>query len=560
MWAWRKKNEDRRSWRSPARAGLDGAPRADLIREAIHSLSREGRADRIGIWLEQDPATGSNGDAAACLRGMIWEAEGEATPVEWEKLSLEAPLPQELLASGKSVYQEVDVSRDRPMIGALVGLRHVLWTPIAGKGHLRGLLLTGTRSKQAAMPRDLAESIASELALALELEQEQRLARERQADVRLSKQILEALSGNASPETSLSQLVTSCTEIAADGSGTGACFAVIGQLPPEASNAAAPAEMDFAWESGDSAYSRAIEREPLAGLWRSALKSGSVLGTEPPTAWSKAGLARIVAIPLRSAGEKLGVLVAGISAKSSSLATLERLELRASLAVSALERRRLREEQMRRAARRHALLEFSPEATVLLDAHGNIADLNCSARVLLEENSGARPPRTSQEPSVHLPAREPVWSLGGRFANLFCAREQQSIEEWASRALAGERDKAIEVQEICERELVNGIRVRLHAPLFAGDDLAAVMLAPVASQEAAQQRSRADAELQNVLEWVEEGILLFGANHGIRAMNTRFAQIAGLSPEQAAACRTLDGLIAHLAERAAEPQEFARRW
>ncbi len=47
---------------------------------------------------------------------MIWEAEGEDTPDEWEKLSLEPPLPQELLASGKSVEQELDGSQDRPRI------------------------------------------------------------------------------------------------------------------------------------------------------------------------------------------------------------------------------------------------------------------------------------------------------------------------------------------------------------------------------------------------------------------------------------------------------------
>jgi signal transduction histidine kinase/CheY-like chemotaxis protein len=254
------------------------------------------------------------------------------------------------------------------------------------------------------------------------------------------------------------------------------------------------------------------------------------------------------------------VLVAGISQKTSSLATLERLELRATLAVPALERRRLRAEQIRRTARRHALLEFSPEATVLLNPQGNIAGLNRSAKALLEETRGERSRDSSQSQPEPSSAQEPVWSVGSPLASLFCAREQRRIEEWASRALAGERDKALEVQEICAAELVNGARVRLHAPLFAGDDLAAVVLGPAASQEAALQRSRSDAELHNVLEWVEEGILLFGTNHGIRAMNTRFAQIAGLSPEQAAACTTLDSLIAHLGERAAEPENFASRW
>jgi signal transduction histidine kinase/ActR/RegA family two-component response regulator len=565
MWAWRKKQqEDSNSCRGAAHAGLAGASREALMREALHSLSRDGRADRIGVWLEQDPPSGPEGPAAMCLRGMIWEAEGEDTPEEWKKLSLESPLPQELLVSSKSVEQELDVSQDRPsnqpMIGPLVGLRHALWTPVAGRGHVRGVLLTGTRRKQTAMPRDLAQSVAAELALALEFEQEQRLARERHADVRLSKEILGALAGTETSDAILLRLVASCAEESADKSGAGASFAILGHCPATAPMSPARAEMEFAWESGDPAWTRAVHREPLASLWRAALEAGQVQGAEPPASWSKAGLARLVAIPLLSAGEALGVLVAGISQKTASLTTLERLELRASLAVSALERRRQRAEQLRRIARRHALLEFSPEPTVLLDAQGNIASLNRTAKVLLEEPRVERTPESLREQDAQVARIDPAWAIGGRFASLFCAREQSRIEEWSSRAFAGERDKAIEVQEVCEGELVNGVRVRLHAPVFAGEDLAAVVFSPAAGDDAAQQRSRSEAELQNVLEWVEEGILLFGANHSIRAMNMRFAQIAGLSLEEAASCTTLDALINRLAERAADPESFARRW
>src|SRR6185437_13247845 len=119
---------------------------------------------------------------------------------------------------------------------------------------------------------------------------------------------------------------------------------------------------------------------------------------------------------------------------------------------------------------------------------------------------------------------------------------------------------AIEVQEVCEGELISGVRARVHAPVPAGDELAAVVLGPSATHEAARQRTRFEAELHNVLEWVEEGIVLFDANHNVRAMNTRFAQIVGLSPQETEASTTLDNLISRLEERAAEPDEFARRW
>ncbi len=561
MWLRRKSDEKETSCRSAAKAGLASAPREVLIREAIHALATDGRAERVGVWLVPDFSTSQDPIAAACLRGLVWEAQAEETPADWERLSLEPPLPRELLSSGNSVYQDLDDSigetPNRPMIGPLVGLRHALWTPILGTDHLRGVLLTATRGKQAALPRHLAESVAAELALALEFEQEKKLALTRQADLRLTKQILAALASNASADTILSQLAASCLDDSPEDLGAGASFAVIGHQP---SKAGVPQEMEFAWESGDPAWTGAVQREPLASLWRETVEIKNVAGMAPPASWEKAGLARLVAIPLLAAGETLGVLVAGIPQKTTSLATLERLELRASLAAAALERRKVRAEQIRRAARRKALLESSPEATVLLNSRGNISSLNRTANILLEVARDARLPESTLADAPQPSTNESVWYVGGRFANLFCARERQRIEEWTNQALAGEPDNSVDIPETCEGELANGIRVRLHAPVPAGDDLAAVVLASAASHEAAQQRTRSQAELHNVLEWVEEGIVLFGPNHSIRAMNTRFAQIAGLSTEEAAACTNLEALIARLSDRAAEPESFSQRW
>ncbi|HMD39129.1 MAG TPA: ATP-binding protein [Candidatus Acidoferrum sp.] len=559
MWAWRKNQNEEGLWQGAARAGLSGASREALLREALHALAKDGRSDRIGVWLEPEFPVISDAHAPASLRGLLWEAHGEATPSDWEKLSLEPPMPQELLAAGKPVEQELDASMDSPIIGPLVGMRHALWTPIQGTGHLHGVLLNASSKKQASLPRELACSVAAELALCLELEQEKRQARERLTDFRVNKQILAALGGNASSDTILSQIAATCTEVSADASGPGASFAVIGYLPASEASATVPAEMEFVWESGDTEWTRSIEREPLSALWKQALAAGHVVGIEPPPSWSREGLARLVAIPLLSSGEPLGVLVAGIPQKSSSLATLERIEMRAALAVSALQRRRLHTERNRRTVRRQALLESSPEATALLDARGRIASLNRSAKLLLGEMTGERTP-APREQELHAPHHEPGWYIGASFATLFSAREQPVVEEWLGRALAGERDKAVGSLESCEAELVNGRRAVLRAPIAAADDLAAVVLGAPIMQEASEQRTRSAAELRNVLEWVEEGILLFGANQSVRAMNTRFAQISGLSPEEAATCSTLDGLIARLADRAAEPEAFARRW
>ena len=66
-----------------------------------------------------------------------------------------------------------------------------------------------------------------------------------------------------------------CTETPEAASGAGASFAVIAQLPPHTFSASPSAELDFAWESGDAEWTRAMEREPLATQWRTAVQAGN---------------------------------------------------------------------------------------------------------------------------------------------------------------------------------------------------------------------------------------------------------------------------------------------
>src|SRR5260370_983904 len=70
----------------------------------------------------------------------------------------------------------------------------------------------------------------------------------------------------------------------------------------------------------------------------------------------------------------------------------------------------------------------------------------------------------------------------------------------------------------------------------------------------------AEIELQNVIEWLEEGVILFDAQDNIRAMNTRFEQFAGFAPEESGKIKTLEGLIGRLRGHAAEPALFTERW
>jgi signal transduction histidine kinase/ActR/RegA family two-component response regulator len=201
--------------------------------------------------------------------------------------------------------------------------------------------------------------------------------------------------------------------------------------------------MRFAWHSGAAAWIRTLESEELSGIWRSALESHRVVGGEPGNASRHGEVARVVAWPLEAGGETVGVLIAGIRRSTASLAALERLELSAALASSAL---------------------------------------------------------------------------------LQLKRSEQAAE-----------------RELRHKEA-----------------LAALEKRPERTQVV--QSDEGLTEILNVIEWLEEGVVLFGANQNVRAVNTRFAQIVGLSPEELADIKTLDDLIASLGARTVDASSFAESW
>jgi len=63
-----------------------------------------------------------------------------------------------------------------------------------------------------------------------------------------------------------------------------------------------------------------------------------------------------------------------------------------------------------------------------------------------------------------------------------------------------------------------------------------------------------------VIEWLEEGVVLFDNQENVRAMNTRFEQIMGLAPENSGKLHSLEALITRISEQAAEPAAFAASW
>jgi signal transduction histidine kinase/CheY-like chemotaxis protein len=570
---WGKQHRPETTRRGVARAAAAGAARQELVTEATHMLLASGDVDRAGVWIEANENGGSDSQGLASFRGIVCDLGGEATPAEWARLSAEAPLPPELLVGGKTVEQELYHSPERPVIGPLVEMRRALWVPIENRGQLRGMAFAGTRRKQAILPRTLLESVAAELGLAMELEEERRLARERHADLGITRAFLAALATSQSTDAILADLVESCTETGAPGGGLGAIFAVIAQLrsKPEAGRGRAILDLghltdegpgahrryqegnealQFSWWSGDAEWTRAVESEPLAGIWQRALEAHRVIGSEPGVSWSRGEVARVVAIPLEADGETLGVLVAGLRHGSVSLALLERLELRAALATSVLLRRKQKEAVKHQATWQQALLQNSREALVLLDAGGDIAGLSPNARELLgQQESDSR----GEDIGV---------SGSGHFLALFCARERQRMQEWLRQTpAAGSKAKKDVEESPAEVELCNGERVRVWRMARSEGGAVGAMLEPLPVERSLSRPDHAaEAQLFTLIEWLEEGVVLFDANHGIRAMNSRFAQIAGLSAGEMCRITTLNGLIAHLAGQAADPQSFAQHW
>src|SRR5216684_3549850 len=368
--------------RGVARAALDGASRKELLLEALGALTQQGSPGRIGVWLEADGNANPQNKNIAGFHGMVWERGNLEPPQEWAHLSVEPPLPEELLLRGNTVEQDLEASPPNPILGLLGGLRHALWVPIHRKEQLKGVILAGSTGKQPARSREHVESVAAELALALGLEEEQRIARLRNEDLGAVRRFLAQRAAAASIEALLSSLVESCTDTPANGESPGAAFAAIGALRDQREKSGGGFSVEFRWRSGDDLCTHAIENEPLANVWRRALEARQVIGSESQVSGGQGSMTRIVAFPLESEGQLLGTLVAGLPGSALSLATFDRLELRAVMAAFTLGERRRKEKELRHSGWPDELLDCMSEPLLLLDAAARITGASRGAREL----------------------------------------------------------------------------------------------------------------------------------------------------------------------------------
>jgi signal transduction histidine kinase/AmiR/NasT family two-component response regulator len=534
MRSWKKKPDPVQHC-SVASAALAGASHEEILREALATLVRSGGAERFGLWLAA--ATDVEEKTQRAFRGAVWDADSETTPKEWMQLAPQFPLPRDLLLNGKSILQEVKGTPESPLLGPLAGLGRVLWVPVQRSGRLYGILLAGSRSSSNSLPREQLETIASELSLALALESENLSARRHQADLAISRRVYAQLTEGTLPETVLTFLAESCTEKVFPSDEPLAVFAAIGRREsPKETLQGQVGEVEFPWKSGATPWPEALAIESIAEVWRGALESGRTKGSELHVPWSAGEIVRAVAIPLLSTGYPLGVLVVMIRSGTASLATLERLELRATLAAAALAALCRREEDSRRDAELQILLDANSGPLAVVSREGKLLRTNRAARELLGEG--------------------PQGEAGLRFSACIGAGDRTTVESWLSRL--GEEQRG-SLPEALEAELGNGKRILLRPIHDSAGNFLLLALEPVEALPR-KEDSREATELLTLVEWLDQGVILFDAQEQIRVMNMRFAQLAGLSPEETDRINSLEGLIARLGPHAAEPDLFAGRW
>src|SRR5258708_25797399 len=109
--------------------------------------------------------------------------------------------------------------------------------------------------------------------------------RERAAVLGMDAVIMTALS-KSGPESSIwAKLADHCTEPGGHGRGLDAVFAVVGRRSVISGGDSNAAEITFPWKSGDPTWTHAVERAPLASVWKKALDDRKVAGREPQSSW-----------------------------------------------------------------------------------------------------------------------------------------------------------------------------------------------------------------------------------------------------------------------------------
>jgi PAS domain S-box-containing protein len=402
-------------------------------------VMKGGGANRFGVWLEP---LAEDKKREGMLRGTVWDNEIATTPREWQWLAPQTILPSVRLLCGTVTEMDLTRTESQPILGLLAGLSRVVWTPVHHKGKLRGVLLAGARGTSTKLPRERLLDVSAELSIALAFEAERKLSNERHEDNVLCKRILASLQTQMPPERLLKEIVQSCLAQTDRPHNPAATFSAVAKAHHESETAEHQRiTLEFFCAAGKAEENWLAAHKTMKTLVRSALESGRTSGAE---VWrlSEEEFLHVIVVPLCVRGRRENILLAAFQAAQASLASLERLELRGSLAASVL----------------------------------------------------------------------------------------SAMEE---REIKASEEESRKVQ--------------------------AVAVFPAAKPASAEEK-RAETELLNLAEWLDQGVILYDEHGNVRLLNLRFAQMSGIGPEELETHKTLDVLIERLKGHAANPELFAQHW
>jgi signal transduction histidine kinase len=533
--------------RSVAGAALVGSTRQQLIQTAVEHLLEEGQADRVGAWTEFRENRSPTHKPEE-YRGLVSDYDGEFTPSQWSHLSPEAPLPVQLLNERKTVEQELDHSSHLLVIGAVAEMRRALWVPVSYHGQLRGVVLGAVRKRQGGLLRNVFESVADQLALALAFEDEQSRSRERTDDLKLAQRFLAHSNVRECLNALLKDVVGEVAVAGAPGSGLGASFAVF-QLTGES--------LGQRWCAGEDSRQPLFESEAVGRIWRKAIATGRTCSEELAGGRRHSDVYQVVAVPLVANEEAMGVCVAGWATGKQSPDVVERLELRARIATSVLSRSQSAQTAQRGKEWITAVLLASDEAVVLLGAGSEIQGMSRGARALTGVSL-----QNHVKIAVSSVAGESGFgsAMGLHFPGLFQSSDRKKVTAWLTKSAAANRDAHALHAAPLDAQLHNGLNVWALEILAGDDGHVAIRLNKKTERHEASEITQAESELLAVVEWLEEGVLVFDAERNIRAINGRFTQMAALAADETSRFTTLDQLVDRLSQQAAEPKNFAENW